>query len=125
VSNSGTTLNAVFDFVLPRGIQGDQGIQGPKGDQGDSINVKASVATVGDLPTVGNNAGDARVVIDTGDLHVWDGSVWNNVGQFQGPQGIQGPQGPQGIQGDSIVNIDGGFPDSDYGGITAIDGGVV
>ncbi len=41
----------------------------------------------------------------------------------QGPQGIQGLQGPQGV---SISNLDGGAPDTNYGGITAIDcGGVV
>ncbi len=40
-----------------------------------------------------------------------------------GPAGATGPQGPQGV---SVSNLDGGAPDSNYGGITAIDcGGVV
>jgi hypothetical protein len=73
----------------------------------------------------------------------------------QGPQGITGPQGPQGrgvpaggITGQSLVkvsstdydttwatvtggganfvgNFDGGYPDSNYGGITSIDAGGV
>jgi hypothetical protein len=98
VTNSGTTLNAVLDFILPRGTQGPQGIQGPKGDQGDSINVKESVATVGDLPPTGNSPGDARVVLATGDLYVWDGSTWNNVGTFQGPQGEQGYKAHKGFR---------------------------
>lgn len=37
----------------------------------------------------------------------------------QGPQGIQGETGPQGPKGDQIYlgNIDGGVPESNYGGI--------
>jgi hypothetical protein len=39
--------------------------------------------------------------------------------------GPTGSTGPTGAQGYSIVNLDGGFPDSTYGGITAVDlGGV-
>ena len=34
VVNSGTAVNAVFDFTIPRGIQGIQGIQGQQGIQG-------------------------------------------------------------------------------------------
>jgi hypothetical protein len=35
----------------------------------------------------------------SGDLWVWDGDSWNNVGAVRGPVGPQGPQGPQGVQG--------------------------
>ena len=46
----------------------------------------------------------------------------------QGPQGAEGPQGPQGEKGekgDSIANLDGGRPDTNYGGIEVIDAGGV
>ena len=35
VTNSGTSTNAVFDFVIPKGDTGATGPQGPKGDKGD------------------------------------------------------------------------------------------
>jgi microcystin-dependent protein len=99
----------------PQGIQGIQGVKGDKGDKGDtgatgpqgtSINFVGSVADVASLPSTGNLINDAYVVESDGDLYVWDGSQWDNVGAItgpQGPQGIQGevgPQGPQGIQGE-------------------------
>lgn len=36
VTNSGTSNDAIFNFVLPQGEKGDVGIQGLKGDKGDS-----------------------------------------------------------------------------------------
>lgn len=43
-----------------------------------------------------------------------------------GATGATGPQGIQGPQGESIANLDGGAPDSNYGGITSINcGGVI
>ena len=67
-----------------------------------------SYATEGELnaahPT--NNAiGDAYLV--TGNLYVWNGTVFENVGNIQGPEGPQGIQGltgsdgPQGPKGDT------------------------
>jgi hypothetical protein len=56
------------------------------------------------LPVTGNIIGDSYINQDNGDLYVWDGSLWNNVGQIvgpQGPQGLQGIQGPQGLQGET------------------------
>ena len=49
----------------------------------------------------GAAAGDGVIATDTGDLWVYDGAVWNNVGQIQGPQGITGAQGTDGAQGTS------------------------
>jgi hypothetical protein len=83
----------------PQGEVGPQGPAGPTGPQGTSINVKASVATVGALPSTGNSANDARIVDADGDLYIWGGSSWTSAGQIVGPQGPQGIQGIQGIQG--------------------------
>jgi hypothetical protein len=49
---------------------------------------------------------------------IWTGVVWESVA-------APGPVGPTGPQGDSISNIDGGIPNSLYGGIVSIDGGSV
>lgn len=43
----------------------------------------------------------------------------------QGPTGPAGPTGPQGPSGFSTLNLDGGHPDSVYGGLPLIDSGVV
>lgn len=86
----------------PKGDQGDQGPQGPKGDKGIKGDTGAGVNIIGtlnnpsELPASGNT-GDAYLI--DGDLYVWTGTSWENVGNIQGPQGPQGPQGEQGIQG--------------------------
>jgi hypothetical protein len=49
---------------------------------------------------------------------IWTGIAWESVAAI-------GPVGPTGPQGDSISNIDGGIPNSLYGGIVSIDGGSV
>lgn len=41
----------------------------------------------------------------------------------QGATGPQGPAGPQGPSGFSTLNLDGGHPDSVYGGLPLIDSG--
>jgi hypothetical protein len=163
------------------GVEGPQGPIGPVGPEGAGVQLKGSVATVGDLPMSGNVIGDSYIVDASGDLYVWTGAAWDNVGKIvgpAGPQGIQGqtgpqgavgPSGPQGNQGESATiavgttttidpglpaavvnvgtasdaifnfsipkgekgdtvyagNIDGGVPDSVYGGTFVINGGVV
>jgi hypothetical protein len=89
----------------PQGPQGDQGVQGP---QGTGIHVLSAVATAADLPATGNTVGDTHLVMDSGDLHIWTGDRWQDIGHITGPQGTQGvqgvkgdtgAQGPQGLQG--------------------------
>ena len=79
-----------------------QGAKGETGNDGTSVTILGEYETEADLraahPT--GNAGDAYLV--AGDLYVWSGSDWVNVGTIQGPQGPQGVQGPQGT---SLTNI--------------------
>ena len=87
--------NGVLAYsALPYG-----GIVGPTGPQGASINLKGTVATVGNLPSTGNTVNDAYIVTADGDLYVWTGSAWANVGQIIGPTGSTGPTGPTGVTG--------------------------
>ena len=59
-----------------------------------------SVANPGDLnPSYTGNIGDGYIVDSNGDLYVWDGAVWINVGQIVGPEGPTGAIGPQGDVG--------------------------
>ena len=85
------------------GPEGPQGPQGPKGEDGKSVNILGSLDSPADLPNDGDS-GDAWLI--EGELWVWTGNDWENVGNIQGPQGPQGPigmtgpEGPQGPQGD-------------------------
>ena len=59
-----------------------------------------SVATSSNLPDpYSGDIGDGYVVQDTGNLWVWDGSQWDNVGQFVGYTGSQGDTGFTGSRG--------------------------
>jgi hypothetical protein len=78
----------------PAGADGAQGSVGPVGPagadgaDGTSVTILGSLASTGDLPGSGNTPGDGYVI--SGDLHVWDGAVWNNAGPIQGPAGPAG-----------------------------------
>ena len=90
VTNSGTNMNVILDFIIPKGEKGDkgdkgdtgeqgpqgkQGIQGPKGDKGDT-----------------GPQGEQGIQGQKGDT---------GAQGPQGEQGIQGPQGEQGPKGDT------------------------
>jgi plastocyanin len=81
------------------GPTGATGATGPTGSQGASITVKGSVATIGTLPASGNTINDAYIVTASGNLYVWTGSVWNDVGQISGPTGPTGATGVTGPTG--------------------------
>lgn len=85
----------------PTGATGLEGATGPTGPQGISINFLGSVADEASLPSSGNTVNDAYLVETTGNLFVWDGAQWVDVGQLQGPTGPTGPTGPVGA--DSTV----------------------
>jgi len=62
--------------------------------------IKGSVATEADLSAISSPAvGDAYQVTATGDVHVWSGTTWENLGPIQGPKGDTGDQGPAGADG--------------------------
>jgi hypothetical protein len=93
-----------------QGEQGIQGIQGPIGPSGLSINYIGSGTYVQMLgyPAVQNDG--ATVTDRNNNLHVYDGTKWNNVGPFavlpgpQGIPGIDGKDGKDGEQGDQGLN---------------------
>lgn len=78
-------------------ITGPTGPTGATGADGTSVEIKGSTGTTGDLPTTGNIVGDGWIV--GGDLWVWDGAGWNNVGEVKGPTGETGPTGITGPTG--------------------------
>jgi hypothetical protein len=90
------------------GPTGSLGPTGATGPQGTNINVRGTVAAVENLPTSGNTINDAYIVTADGDLYVWGGSSWSNVGQIVGPMGPTGSQGPTGPTGAAgYIGLDG------------------
>lgn len=77
------------------GFTGPTGPTGPAGVDGSGISILGTLANAGLLPDPGVNINDAYLI--DGDLYIWDGTTWNNVGQIQGPTG---PTGPTGVRGD-------------------------
>ncbi len=76
-------------------------IIGTYGKDGTSVTILGSYNTLAELQTAHptGTKGDSYLV--QGDLYVWNGSAWENVGQIQGPQGERGPQGIQGPRGET------------------------
>lgn len=97
---SGVNADNMYEWVCQRKYQnntwgefstpalwakwGEKGEPGKDGADGTSINIKGSVSSVEELPESAN-IGDAYVV--NGDLYVWDGLTWNNIGGIKGPAG--------------------------------------
>jgi hypothetical protein len=85
----------------PSGSQGPQGEPGPSGSQGPQgtgLTILGSLPSTGSLP-ISSSTGDGYLI--GGNLHIWDGSSWENVGNVQGPSGSIGPAGPTGPTGPS------------------------
>lgn len=85
------------------GPQGPAGVDGADGADGTSVTILGVLASTGDLPGSGNTPGDGYII--AGDLHVWDGTEWNNVGPIQGPAGIA-------WQGAWVTAVDYGISDA-------------
>ena len=105
VTNSGTSQNAVFNFVLPKGDKGEKGADGADGADGKSFEIKARFQTEADLiaayPSGPANPSDAYFV-GTGnnpDLYVWltESSEWHNSGKIAGVKGDKGDTGDDGF----------------------------
>ena len=98
----------------PTGLSGPTGPMGPTGPKGDigltgftgatgapgvGVQLKGSKATVLALPATGNTSGDSYIVAADGDLYGWNGTIWVNLGDIQGPQGPTGTAGTTGALG--------------------------
>ena len=137
VTNSGTTTDLVLNFTLaqgptgstgatgatgaastvagptgPAGATGPTGATGTAGADGTSVNILGTYANLAALQAAhpSGSIGDAYLI--AGELYVWTGSAWTNVGSIQGPTGatgptgasITGPAGPTGVTGPTGAN---------------------
>lgn len=89
-------------LIGPTGSQGDQGVTGPTGNAGTSVKIIGSVFDYTLLPGYPSgytgDIGDG-FLDNPGNLWVWTGGEWQNVGNIEGPTGATGPTGPQGLKG--------------------------
>lgn len=60
-------------------------IKGERGNDGTSIKIKGTLSSTTELPTKPTDPSDCYVI--NGDLYVWDGDSWENVGPFKGDKG--------------------------------------
>lgn len=87
----------------PKGDKGDDGDAGPVGDigptgpAGTSVTILGTLEDPSELPLSGNTNGDGYLI--DGELWVWSGSIWVNVGNIAGPTGPSGPSGADGSNG--------------------------
>lgn len=82
------------DLIALSELEGPAGEQGPPGQD---LVIRGTVAAEIDLDDITSpDVGDIYAVEATGDLWVWDGSEWDNLGPLQGPEGPAGPQGEPG-----------------------------
>lgn len=56
-----------------------------RGADGTSITILGTKTSVSELPVTGNSPGDSYII--NGNLYVWDGTNWSNVGKIQGEAG--------------------------------------
>jgi len=81
------------------------------------MSFQTPVLTLADLPTLGNTTGDFRAVLDTGIIYRWNGASWVTQNSLINNLYYQIPGG----SGDN--NVDGGVPNTVYGGTITVDGG--
>ena len=79
------TYNSTTNMWDQQGITGPAGPAGADGQDGTSVTILGTFADTSMLPTIGNTNGDGYLI--NGDLHVWDGTMFVNVGNIQGPAG--------------------------------------
>lgn len=100
----GPTGTIWYDEVLGDLRIGDDVTPGGRllqlGGSGGGITITGSVADSSLLdPGYAGATGDGFIAEDTGDLWVWNGSTWINVGTIQGPRGYTGSVGYTGSAG--------------------------
>lgn len=90
-----------------KGENGADGADGKDGADGTSVSIKGTLSSVSELPTTGTS-GDAYII--NGNLYVWNGSKWENVGNIKGEKGDKGDKGDNGSDGsDGADGTDGDY----------------
>jgi len=124
VSNSGTAQNAVFNFTIPRGNTGATGATGstgsigpagPQGPVGATGSVTSEVTAL--VGQAANYAAEAEDSATSAEASAMAASNSENAAEVAADDAY--------LLAAALTNIDGGYPDSIYGGIGTVDAGVV
>jgi hypothetical protein len=103
---SDAVTKSYADNLVVAGAPGEQGPQGPAGPpgppgqdgaDGTSVRILGEFDDPSGLPT---DAEDGDGYLVDGDLYVWTGEGYENVGTIKGPQGPPGEAGQKGDKGD-------------------------
>lgn len=89
---------------------------GPQGIPGSQI-----ITGVGAPSNLLGVDGDFYLNTANGNYYLKDSGVYVLKGNLTGPTGATGATGPAGPP--TLLNVDGGTPDANYGGLVTIDGG--
>lgn len=65
-------------------------ISGKDGTDGTSVTILGSYNTLAELQAAHPTGSDGDAYMVGGDLYIWNGSTWEDVGRIQGPQGPAG-----------------------------------
>ena len=83
----------------PQGPKGIDGLNGQDGKDGASVTIEGTILDLSELPTA-NESNQGNGYLFNGDLHVSNGTEWENVGRIQGPKGDKGDPGEKGATGE-------------------------
>lgn len=84
--NTPVTDKNTWAIFADKGAKGDPG---EKGDPGAGLNIIGSLTDPSQLPETGTE-GDAYTI--NGNLWIWNGTTWENVGNIRGEQGLSAYQ---------------------------------
>ena len=101
ITTSGPNTAKIFNFAFSglKGNTGATGPTGPTGKDGSGVTIKGSFVSEEELNeahAIGEK-GDAYLV--AGNLYIWSGNDWTNVGRIEGPTGPIGQTGSTGPTG--------------------------
>ncbi len=137
---SGMYLSA-YGIAVNHGFEGSEeewllSLKGDKGDTGHGLEIKGVVFNLEDLPSNANSGDVWAYLFDvestpddwgiseierTGELYLWDGGKWENMGSYRGAKGEAGPRGlpgDEGPQGNGIRAMS--YYDTTYSGEVGI-----
>lgn len=84
-------------------LKGADGEDGVDGTDGRNVTVLGSLGSYGSIVALPNPAQqDAWTALDTGNLYMYIGTSWVDLGQFKGPKGDTGDDGAIGPRGQGI-----------------------
>lgn len=136
---TGTGTPGATGLTGATGVNGTNGATGPQGATGTAGATGSAIVIIGSVPDVnvappgnpqttlntafpGAVAGNGVIDQTLGDLWVYDGALWSNVGQILGPQGATGLTGATGSGATGATGPQGATGTAGANGATGVNG---